>query len=178
VDSQNWPISNIGVDADTGGLVVIDSAHYMLHQGRMFSYQEAATLASAGTKEFLIAAPATGEIHMQLFADSLFELTLDFYKASTRNGASEKTPNNRKQVSTRQSTIKLYSGLGGGGADGTLLFSYKNGDPATSKIQGIGVNTGDRDEWILAPSVKYLVRLTSGADANNTNTLLRWYEVD
>jgi hypothetical protein len=176
VDGQRWPYNNVHID-DDGGLTVIDWAHHQIHAGYMFSYQEAATLASAGTKMFLITAPATGEIHLQLFFDSLYELTVDFYKVSTRTGTNLKTAHNRNQGSARTATATVHEGIGGGGADGTLLFSYKNGDAATPKIQGIGISTGDREEWILAPSVKYLVRLTSGADGNNTNTLFRWYEV-
>ena len=177
MDSQNWPFLDVAVDEDTGGLVVIDAAHYMIHAGQMFAYQEPATLAAAGVKNFVFTTAATKECHFQVFVDSLLELTVDVYKASTRVGTNLRTAYNKNQRSTITPTATVHEAIGGGGADGTLLYSYKNGDPATSRIQGIGISTGDRDEWILAASTKYLVRLTSGADGNNTNTMFRWYEV-
>ena len=157
MDAQKWPFSDLVVDAAS------------LAAGKAFSFSESAALGAAGTKEYIFTTPATGTMHLEVSACALLLLTLDVYEATARAGTNLKTTLNRRRLVATAATATVHEGVGAG-ADGTLIFSEFSG---TAALAGQCIETG---RWICARSTKYLIRLTSGAAANQETVKIRWYE--
>lgn len=149
------------VDELANQLVTIDAVHHRAHEGGLFSTgATAAALATATALEFLIqTAAAPSSLHLRGTVQLGGDGDVEFYEGTTFSAAGTAAgavDHNRDTANVALGTFTHTPTLT---ADGSLLFA--------SEIIGgrggnaVGGETSSFQEWILAPSTNYLLRLTN-----------------
>src|SRR5690606_31486877 len=112
--------------------------------------------------------------HMTFYLDGSAITQFQFYEGTDKTGAVAQTIGNNNRNSSATNTTLIYIGTAGGPKDGTLAYQYKGGT-ATQQSRA-GSDAGNNEEIILKQNTKYILRITSGTNANLTNIRLEWYE--
>ncbi|MFA5340796.1 MAG: hypothetical protein WC332_03365 [Clostridia bacterium] len=163
------------IDATTHTLQAIDHEHYEIHAGNHFFYSDRATLASAGTQEYMLTTPNTTKwAHMKFLVTGSAITQIDIYEGADRTGASETTVFNSNRNSLTAATVTVHKGTSGGTTDGTLIWTRKSSSATNQSI--MGMESTQAGEKILKQATKYLMRITSGTADNLINLQLDWYE--
>lgn len=164
-----------------GNLVVTDSPHHEVHEGRAFAacylQPHASLLADDGSLDFLIAVgELEAHVEWRLSAGGDFELH-HFEGTEVTDAGTEVTAHNRRRASTRTPTTAVTH-TPTISDDGTLLSSVFIAGGAglgPGTTQGGAVRPGL--ETILAPSTTYLLRATNRAgSAQQFSIEIEWYE--
>ncbi len=167
-----------GFDELLKALVVIPSSHSHIHDGHRFFYSELITLASAGTRDILIATPDTTKwAHFtELSIAGNKETNVKVYEDTTTSadGTGLTEINRNRNSGTVNTTVLTHTPTV---SDvGTLIFEVQFGEatgPASSRAGGAGAT---RQEVILKQNTKYLIRITSAANDNDISNFFDWYE--
>lgn len=156
----------------------IDIAHNKIHRGNHFSYDDVVTLASAAVQNYLITTPDTDKVgHLGYQIEGNLGFTFEFFEATDKTGTTGQTNiYNQNRNSSTVNGIGLHKGISAEAleVDGTKI-GYKQSGSATvgGKLQG---TDGSSLERILKRNTKYIMRITSLANANVVSVQLNWYE--
>ena len=163
------------LDAITHVLLAMSYEHHEIHDGSHFFYDDAVTLASAATQDYLLTTPdTTAYCHLVFKATGNAITQVDFYEATDKTGTTPQTAYNNNRNSANTPTMTIHKGTSGGTTDGTKLTGIKSGSAqGASRLNA----EAERDnEIILKRNTKYIIRITSGTNDNLTNLSLQWYE--
>ena len=163
---------------------VIDAFHRNIHEGFVYTTTGKQTALTNGSSvEFLIDVPALTWPHIQSMRLNFGRGDIDFviYEGPTvsANG-SELTYQNVNRNSSNTPDLNLYSGPTTS-ADGTLIYTLWIPPTGTGTGQsGNGISdSGQGNEWVLAPSTQYLARITNNSGATiDWSYEFTWYELD
>lgn len=171
-DSTAQPLR---LDKSTNSIQTVDYEHHEIHAGSHFFYTDSVELASAGTQDYMVTTPdSTKWLHMTYALTGSAITQVQLYEAGDRTGTSVQTVFNSDRNSGTTSAATFHKGTSGGTTDGTLIWAMKSGAATVQSRAGM---TAERSsEIILKQNTKYLFRITSGTNANLTNTQLSWYE--
>jgi hypothetical protein len=154
---------------------VIEAAHHFVHSGEVFRYQDAATIGSGSSQDYLITTPnATPYGHLLLHIDGTAITSFYLFEAADRSGTTPQTVLNANRNSATAAAITVHKGTSGGTTDGTQLIYYASGSAQGSSKSPAALNFNS--EWILKINTKYIVRIASGTSGNLCNIMLEWYE--
>ena len=163
------------VDIATGAVNVVDYGHHEIHSGSHYFYQDAVTLGSAGTQDYLITTPnTTAWAHWVMELDGTAVTTFELYESSDKTGTTLQTIYNNNRNSANASGLTIHKGTSGGTTDGTLLRKYAGGT-STGATKTTSLARSDL-EMILKQNAKYILRVTSGTAGNLCNVKFLWYE--
>lgn len=162
----------------------IEALHRMTHDGFVFHASGKVTgMIDDNVDDFLISVPAGTFPHFQRFRMFMGRGDVDVlvYEGTTTSAdGGAITTNNTNRTSTNTPGVDLFSAPTVTDV-GTLV--HTSWLPPTSAGQGQSGATGisgetNGEEWVLAPSTKYLIRITnlSGATIDYAYEML-WYEV-
>jgi hypothetical protein len=148
------------VELLSGNLVAMGEVHAHIHKGTFFPAGLAsAALAGSASLELFVITPASGTHHVRFAATVGGESRAALFEATTvsANGAAI-TPQNRNRLSGNSASGQYFSAPTVT-ADGTPLFDgFISGGSGGNAIGG---NAASFEEWILAQSTSYLVRVTN-----------------
>lgn len=170
-------------DAYAHAVTVIQEPHRLGHDGFMFHASWKATgLTNGSTYDVLLDVPAGTYPHLQRFSLSLGRGDVDIltYEGATTSAAGTgQTERNVNRNNTRTAALAVSSGPTVTDP-GTLI--HTGWAPPTSTGVGQSANGAgpveQGEEWVLAPSTKYLVRLTNNSGATIALRVeVLWYEV-
>ena len=170
-------VTNWGTyDDETNGLIVMESDHYMVHEG--LGYQVSGTIdnIAAGAVNVFLMNTTTEGVHWRQFiiACDASPILFEFYEAPnvTSYGTSLQS-RNRNRFVPNGATAQTYAN-GTLGVGGTLLFT----DKILGQKQDAGSTTAVSLEWILKTNETYAIKLTN-QNGNGVNCVYRafWYEV-
>lgn len=173
--SSDGTYQPLRLDKATNTLQVIDYAHHEIHAGSHFLYTDSAELASGATQDYLITTPNTAKwAHMVFILEGSAITTFQLYEGSDKTGTTLQGVGNSNRNSATVAGVTIHKGTSGGTTDGTLIHQYKGG--AASAQSRAPTDTRNDEEIILKQNTKYILRITSGTNANLTNVNLSWYE--
>jgi hypothetical protein len=169
------------VDEITGALVTIDAVHAEIHEGELFSVSykapDASPIADNGTIIFVI---NTGALFAHFIGsgacggDAQLELVED---AVVTGGAAMTERNHKRTEGDGGNTVNVVRDPGAIPMPGDVLEDLLL--PGGTGGNSIGVDGGQRVEWILTPNSVYLLRLTNRAgNAQPASLRAEWYEED
>lgn len=164
----------------TNAFVYIDTDHRGIHRGQFFETSVQATLSSGGTHNIVLTTPATDYIHYRAekVVCSADKLTISLYENCSVSGGATVTPYNHNRNNTAVSTVAVVK-TANVTADGTLISQSFIGGGSGIGGSRQGAETSQANEWVLALSKNYCVRLSNGSTGSNTvNINNLWYEED
>jgi len=163
------------IDLITHTLQTIEYEHHEIHSGSHFFYTDSVELASGNTQDYMITTPNTTKwSHMTFQATGSAITQVQIFEGSDKTGTTSQTIFNNDRNSATTSTLTIHKGTSGGSTDGTQIYTIKSGSSAgNSRSPAISERNS---EIILKQNTKYIIRITSGTNANLTNLQLEWYE--
>lgn len=163
------------LDKATNSIQTIDYEHHEVHAGSHFFYTDSVALNDTGTQDYMITTPNTTKwAHLVFVASGSAITTVQIYEGSDKNGTTLQTVFNSDRNSATVATVTVHKGTSGGTTDGTLIWQRKSGAATQQSRTGMEATRGA--EKILKQNTKYIIRITSGTNANLTNLALDWYE--
>lgn len=171
------------MDAFAHALTTIDEPHRMVHDGFSFhATSRVVSLANAASHNILLAVPAGSFPHLRAMLVSLSDSPVDiesFEGTTTSADGTVITPFNRNRNSTNTPGVVLTH-TPTISADGTQIHDRFVPDAGGQGSNDVGVVTPNLgEEWILAPSTKYLIRVTNNSGGAITISYeVLWYEID
>lgn len=167
-------------DDITGGLVIINSDHQMVHRSATFSvsYYDL-TVADSGTLSLGISVPANHEIHLKtLFVSGDgFPWIFDGVPLTTFTpSVTFLTPFNHYMSATAPaSVVTVNVNPTGLPAEGDYVFLFGGGTGVGGRTSTGGYSP--TEEFIMHPG-NHLVRMTNNSGAvNEGNIVMTWYEI-
>jgi len=154
----------------------LDYAHWEIHSGSHYFYENYVELGNGGIQSIEITTPDTTKWAHLLFSvhsdlTAIIEL-LEGPAAGT--GGSEVTPVNNNRNSSNTSGLTVKTGVTAG-AGGTSLMKRHIGSGTNPSSARPGEASRD-SEILLKQNTIYLLKITSGAASNNVDYRLSWYE--
>mgnify|MGYP001028569980 CR=1 FL=1 len=163
------------LDKATNTLQIIDYSHHEIHAGSHFMYTDSAEINSGGTQDYLITTPNTTKwAHILFDMDGSAITQWQLFEGSDKTGTTPQTVGNNNRNSLATAGVTIHKGTSGGSTDGTQVHIYKGGAAAQQSRQASSARNDT--EIILKQNTKYILRVTSGTNANLTNLRLEWYE--
>jgi hypothetical protein len=130
----------------------LDFDHRQIHKGGVYTFSTCSeALADDGTL-MLALWVSTKEAHVRLSASAAADAKVDFLEGPTFTVGTTKTIRNRNRVTGDGDCLTTLTQDPTVSADGTVLSGYTI--TTSSRIGEVAA-----DEWVLAPSTKYLLRL-------------------
>lgn len=170
--------NRVNVDRISESLGVIDVLHHRTHQGVVFDRSHTFAGVLAGNDvDILLQVPAEGPpSHAQVEVNSGASATVTFFEGTTfSDPGTALTPVNRNRISSKTAVL-LVSHTPVVTMPGTELISRFI--PSGQGAQAAG-GSSSFEEYILNFGTNYLLRITNeGAQAENINIILTWYEPD
>jgi hypothetical protein len=162
----------------TGSLVTIDLVHHEIHEGETFSISykspDGAAIADDGTIIFFL---TTGLLEAHLIAEGAGggDAEIELGEGATIGaGGTAMTPVNRHRNMTTISTVAVRRDAAVTGAGTIIENKFIPGGTGGVSVGGIA---GQREEWVLASSTIYMLRLTNRAgNAQPMSLEAIWYE--
>ena len=158
-----------------GGIPILDYSHKEIHSGKHFYFTEYFALNSGEDREYLLTtADSDSTPHFKGIIAGTFITTVDLYEGTSLTGGTPITVfnNNRNSSNTAGMTV-AHTPSGSG--DGTKIYTYKFGNGSTPQTSTGGFVEPDQ-EIVLKKNTKYLLRVTSGTNANSLSVDMYWYE--
>ena len=165
-------------------MTVITEPHRMNHDGFMFHASgKVDGMVNNNVDDFLIVTAASNYPHLQrmMFDFGSGDVTVETYEGST--ASADGTPiaafnTNRNSSNTPDLILNSAPTITDVGARLHIAWAPPTASGRGRSAQGIS-DVVQGEEWILAPSTKYLVRVTnnSGETISYRHELL-WYEID
>lgn len=174
--TENGKILKPIIDFATNSLVNIDFEHYMVHYGKVYYIDRVATIDTDATNIILIVTRDTPiYAHLGIILISTKGCLLEFYEDTvTSNDGTALTIFNRNRNSSNTSIMGAFH-TPSVTTNGTLLQSKHVGSAGVAEKSEPG-ETRNLSEWILKRNSKYLLKVTSHEDANETIIGASWYE--
>lgn len=161
------PENDLSFDTDpiTGGLVMIEEPHHEVHQGEMFHAEYLWTsVANNANADFLLVTGARYP-HTVFTVNAGGSCYVFFYEqVTTSNNGTLVLSYNMKRYGANTNTAVAYHTPTVVGFGFQFVSRYLPGGVGPQTRVGGGVRTGT--EWILKPSLKYLVRATNVSGAS------------
>jgi len=174
-NTSDITIQPLQLDKNTRALMTMDYAHHEIHSGSHYFFHASHQIESTGTIVYLITTPDTAKYsHFIYEVDGSAILQVDLYEGADRTGTTAQTIFNSDRNSANTSGMVIHLAISSGTTDGTLIKTHKGGS-ATGNSRS-GPTSRSDSELILKRNTKYLVRLTSGTNANLCNVKFEWYE--
>ena len=171
-DSTYQPLR---LDKATNTIQSIDYEHHEIHAGSHFYYTDSVELNSAAVQDYLITTPDTTKWpHLVFMATGSAITTVQIYEGTDKSGTTPQTVFNSDRNNLTAPTVTIHKGTSGGSTDGSLIWQKKSG--AATQQSRSGMEASRSAEKILKQNTKYIIRVTSGTNANLTNLQLDWYE--
>jgi hypothetical protein len=151
----------------------IDTAHALIHEGRMFSASVKASVGNNDIVEVLFTVPSGVYCHMRPQCRTEKISTLTIARGVTDLGTGSALPSyNRNLVSSRVSNVTtIKSGSPSTiSSGGTVIWTE------LLSSGGSGGASGFTDEIVLAPGQSYSFKVTSNQASNDVSIGLTWYE--
>jgi len=168
-------IDSVYTDSATRAVKTIDYAHHEIHSGSHYLYTDAVTLNSEGVQDYFITTPDTTKwAHMFFVMDGSAITQFQLFEASDKTGTTLQTVGNSNRNSANTAGVTVHKGTSDGTTDGTQIHIYKGGSSTRESHSGAG--SRNDEEIILKQNTKYILRVTSGTNANLVNVMLGWYE--
>jgi hypothetical protein len=165
----------IQLDSSTYAINVMSYEHHEIHSGSHFFYSDGVTLANEGTQDYMITTPdSTKETHLVLTMISGLGCVFTFYEDTDKTGTDAAVAYNSNRVAGNAPKTIIHKGTEGGTTDGTLLATLATGSSSVGGKAGGGAR--GEEEIVLKRNTKYILRATSGANANNISVVLTFYE--
>lgn len=169
----------LSIDEITGALVTIDVVHHEIHEGELFSVSykapDASPIADNGTIIFAI---TTGAKFCHLIGSGACggDAQLELVEDATFTGGTAMTERNRKRTEgDGGNTAQVTRDPGAIPVAGNVLEDLFL--PGGTGGNAVGIEGGNRVEWILKPNAIYLLRLTNRAgNAQPASLRAEWYE--
>ena len=159
----------IPLDRLTGAVCTISYEHHEIHDGDRFFAQYFATVASGGFCDLQITMPAGVYAHPTFTIYASAEADFGIYEAPTTSGGTAVTALNRNRASSKTSTATVVHSPTVSAVGTQLLYVPVSGSKLSAGVS-------DRDEWILAPGTKYLVRGASLENGCRIAVIADWYQ--
>jgi hypothetical protein len=162
------------LDKYTHAFVMMDYVHHEIHDGHAYMYHDVIdSLAANVSQDYMITTPNTAA-WLHVFHDVEFSGagTVEIFEAGDRVGTTEQTMYNRDRNNTTAPTGTLHKGTSGGLTDGTKIVYWKGGANQSKNTAAHGTPS----EKILKQNTKYIIRVTSRAEANIVSVSIGWYE--
>ena len=169
--------AKVRIDASTHTLQTITYEHHEIHAGSSFTVADTVACDTTTVKWQVTTPSGTKYAHLIFTLTCTGEATFLVTEGSDRVDGTALSEVNRRRVGTPTSATVIVTRTPTGGAtDGaTILFSMRHG---ITNVASKNVESGSAratNEWILKPSTKYIVSITSYASTYAT-CLLDWYE--
>lgn len=169
-------------DPLTHALKTIDSDHYYIHHGLMYSYSEYFTLTTGTSRFIAFKTPASlYDIHYRLtqLDASADKARVNLYEGSVITGGSDKLTslfNHNRQTSKTSAMQSFVSGTAHSTPGTLILYGYVPGGTSVGQSRN-GASTGQRNEWVLDRDTIYVVEIINGSSGDNIiNIVINWYE--
>jgi hypothetical protein len=163
------------LDEATNTLSDISFEHHKIHDSDHYFYADMVQLNDAATQDYMITTPNTTKWgHLIFLATGSAITQIQVYEASDKNGTTLQNIYNNNRNSLNTAGITVHKGTSGGSIDGTLIWQKKSGSATNQSREGMTASRSN--EIILKQNTKYIIRITSGTDANLINIELQWYE--
>lgn len=158
------------IDAMSGSRQIVESSHAKIHEGYSFHASKYLTLGNDVTYDVILATtvgPSISHLLTSILCNEVTEII--FYEGPTFTAGTGLTPVNRNRSSANASGATVTYGVAVS-AVGTELSAQSGGGKHTpSEIFA-------RNEWPLAPSTDYLLRIVSRGSTNVVTWIFDWYE--
>ena len=144
----------------SGPMTVIEYEHDKTHEGRFFSggYYNS-SLADATNQDFLVTTSADNTFHAQFLVAISGDCTMQIFEGPTTSGGTSVSMSNHNRSSSKvcDLTVKHTPTVTGTGTqiNGTIFL------PGGDKHTGGGGHFGFANEFMLAKSTSYLLRVTN-----------------
>ena len=164
-------------DDISGGGVAIDALHYMVHQGFVFHISHTiAALANTASHEILVKVPASTypHLHKHVTYVGAGDVDLDIFEGTTVSADGTAITSHITNRNSSNTPGTLFYHTPTVTDDGTLI--HDQWVPPTSSGTGgshDGADASTGEEWLLAPSTNYLIRITN----NSGDTIRVWEEI-
>lgn len=166
---------NIGVDAVTRSLMVVEYEHHEIHDGRFFRAGYVEDLANGDTAIVVLFTPDSERwTHIRPAVDGEGEFEVKLFENPTSvTGGTEITPKNANRNSTNTSVDSLIHS--------PTAINVSGATQLSGLILGSGRSTGGNEsalyEWILKQNETYIFMvINKTATTNQVNIRLQWYE--
>ncbi len=173
--------SDSGAIAEVGSLskalAVVTAIHKRVHDGGMFQLDRVVeAVADDGTIELLVQVPAATQVHLRFAAAAAGDARISIFEGTTFSDAgTAMTAVNRNRVPTISTPGSVVTHTPTVTGDGTELSDVLI--PGGSGGNASGGTDDGFQEWILAASTDYLVRLKNiSGGAAHLGLQLNWYE--
>jgi hypothetical protein len=161
----------------TGAPIFIDIVHHTIHAGGHYTVTNSGSKDASGSLDLMLVTPPAnlGEIHLECATSASNAGQYFLYEGvTTSNDGTAVTINNNKRTSLNQSACKAYH-TPTVTATGTNLETHQVG--ASSGATRVGGTTESRNEYILKPETKYLLRYTATNNTTLISHTMAYYEV-
>jgi hypothetical protein len=163
------------LDQYTHALNVMDYVHHEIHDGHAFMYHDVIdSLGTGVAQDYMITTPnTTAWLHVSHDVELSGAGTVEIYEAGDRTGTTLQTMYNRDRNNTSlTNTGTIHKGTSGGTIDGTKIVYWKGGANQSKN----SATHGTASEKILKQNTKYILRITSRAEATIVSVSIGWYE--
>jgi hypothetical protein len=165
------------IDSVTGAVQGIEWEHSRIHSGRGFSYVDRVdNLANGSSFYWQLDNPAANYAHLRQISGAADGAPVEvrLFEAPTITGdGTQGSPKNLNRASANAANLDVYRNATVS-ADGEELDFMLI--PGSRSVGGSGTE-GVETEWILAPSTKYVIKLTNtSGGASDVGLRLFWYE--
>ena len=167
-----------GVDGPVGASKSIAVLHDKIHDGKAYStgFLEMERADDASSTLFL-STPSDVYCHITLFGSAGGDAIATFHSGAQASGGTVATITNKNFNSSNTSGVSGQYSPSAVTASGTTMWQGLL--PGGSKNQAVGAQGEERDEFILKPSTKYLMKLQNIAGAGKNLSLgCTFYTVD
>lgn len=170
-------------DKDAAAPSTIDATHDAIHNGRSWHISRYEVLGAAGLGGIILdLTAATREAHVTYEGEFGGDYLVDLFEDTTRPQEAGLTAFNRHRkkatspIAPANETLP-YLARFDSGADGTQLDRKFIAGGALLITQG--GRSESRQEWVLCPGKKYLIKVTNQAGNDQAFSLsVDWYEVE
>lgn len=168
------------VEIITGGAPTIPTDHKYIHEGKFYQYALKFTVSAGGIYNFVFTTPAASSAYIHFrpakVSTSGDKVDIELYEGCSTSGGTVVTPVNHNRNSTSAATMIVAYNVSVT-SNGTLLSpSYIAGSAGVGGTRS-GGETGQENEWVLAPATKYCDKFTNGGTATCTvMAIFQWYE--
>jgi hypothetical protein len=165
------------VAGSDNGLIIVDTNHHRLHEGRAFIawlvYPDGGKLAAGANADIVIAAGPSTIPHVTIAMESSGDADFFIYEGTTTTGGTAFTPVRRNRNIAATSNVAMVTNPTVNTL-GTLINRQFVTGGTGKKASGGG---GSSLEYVLAPLTNYLFRLTNVNGTAHTALIeLEWYE--
>lgn len=163
------------IDVKSGASVVIEFDHHEVHHGHSFKLDDVQTV--NGTQKWMVTTPNSKKYaHMIFDALCTGEMSMVVTEGADRDGDAVLTPINRNRIGTPAAAdVIIHRGIKANGTtDGAItiknVYVGITDEPSSETSESRG-----RNEYVLKPDTKYIVAITTIAEAK-VSLHLDWYE--